>query len=96
MIKTFLEEPDTEKDNPMYRSAASMKLYDTKRINGNISTVITGGHSEGHMLTLFNVNSRKYMYGGDLFPSAFHHGIPDIPLFVLCGEIDRRWKTETM
>ena len=32
MIKTFLGEPDTEKDNPMYRSAASMKLYDMKRV----------------------------------------------------------------
>ena len=49
-----------------------IKLGGSTRINGNISTVITGGHSEGHMVTLFNVNSRKYMYGGDLFPSAFH------------------------
>lgn len=32
MIKTFLEEPDIETDNPIYRSAASMKLYDMKRV----------------------------------------------------------------
>ena len=32
MIKTFLGAPDIEKDNPMYRSAASMKLYDMKRV----------------------------------------------------------------
>ena len=32
MIKTFLGEPDTEKDNPIYKSAAPMKLYDMKRV----------------------------------------------------------------
>ena len=24
------------------------------------------------MVTVFSINSKKYMYGGDLFPSAFH------------------------
>ncbi len=47
-------------------------LNGSKRINANVSTIITGGHSEGHMVTVFNINSKKYMYGGDLFPSAFH------------------------
>ncbi|WP_337860054.1 MBL fold metallo-hydrolase [Ferroplasma sp.] len=47
-------------------------LEGTAKINGNISAVNTGGHSEGHMVILFNINSKKYMYGGDLFPSAFH------------------------
>ena len=47
-------------------------LNGSTRINGNIRTIITGGHSEGHMVTVFNINSKKYMYGGDLFPSAFH------------------------
>ena len=32
MIKTFLGEPDAEKDNPIYKSAAPMKLYDMKRV----------------------------------------------------------------
>ena len=48
------------------------RLKGSTRINGNISTIITGGHSEGHMVTVFSINSKKYMYGGDLFPSAFH------------------------
>ena len=32
MIKTFLRDPDAEKDNPIYKSAAPMKLYDMKRV----------------------------------------------------------------
>ena len=32
MIKTFLGEADVEKDNPMYKSAPPMKLYDLKRV----------------------------------------------------------------
>ena len=48
------------------------KLNGSTRLNANISTIITGGHSEGHMVIVFNINSKRYMYGGDLFPSAFH------------------------
>jgi glyoxylase-like metal-dependent hydrolase (beta-lactamase superfamily II) len=47
-------------------------LSGSRRINGNISVINTGGHTEGHMVILFEVNSKKYMYGGDLFPSSFH------------------------
>jgi glyoxylase-like metal-dependent hydrolase (beta-lactamase superfamily II) len=57
------------KDKIMPEIAA---LNGSTRINGNINVIITGGHSEGHMVTIFNINSHKYMYGGDLFPSAFH------------------------
>jgi glyoxylase-like metal-dependent hydrolase (beta-lactamase superfamily II) len=44
----------------------------SRKITGNISEINTGGHTEGHMVILFEVNSKKYMYGGDLFPSSFH------------------------
>lgn len=32
MIKKFLGEPDATRDNPHYKCAAPMKLYDTKRV----------------------------------------------------------------
>ncbi len=44
----------------------------SRKINGNITTINTGGHTEGHMVIIFEVNSKKYMYGGDIFPSSFH------------------------
>jgi glyoxylase-like metal-dependent hydrolase (beta-lactamase superfamily II) len=47
-------------------------LEGTTRLTSNITAINTGGHSEGHMAVIFNINSRKYMYGGDIFPSAFH------------------------
>ena len=32
MIKTFLGDADAEKDNPIYKSAAPMKLYDMNKV----------------------------------------------------------------
>ena len=47
-------------------------LTGSRKINGNVTAINTGGHTEGHMVIIFEVNSKKYMYGGDLFPSWFH------------------------
>ncbi len=44
----------------------------TKKINSNISVILTGGHTEGHQAIIVSIDSKKYLYGGDLFPSAFH------------------------
>ncbi|MGE9810011.1 MBL fold metallo-hydrolase [Ferroplasma acidiphilum] len=44
----------------------------SRKITGNITAINTGGHTEGHMVIFFEINSKKYMYGGDLFPSSFH------------------------
>ncbi len=47
-------------------------LNGSKRINSKINVIFTSGHTEGHEVIIFAINSKKYIYGGDLFPSAFH------------------------
>ncbi len=55
------------------RMNKKMILVDgSRRISGNINVIFTSGHTEGHEVILFEINSKKYLYGGDLFPSAFH------------------------
>ncbi len=44
----------------------------SSRINSKIRVIHTGGHTSGHQAIIFEINSKKYMYGGDLFPSSFH------------------------
>lgn len=47
-------------------------LNGSKRINSKINIIFTSGHTDGHQVIIFDINSKKYLYGGDLFPSAFH------------------------
>ena len=53
-------------------NSKALEMAGSRKINGNVTAINTGGHTEGHMIIIFEVNSKKYMYGGDLFPSWFH------------------------
>ncbi|MEM0139181.1 MAG: MBL fold metallo-hydrolase [Ferroplasma sp.] len=47
-------------------------LNGSYKLNGNINIIYTGGHTEGHQAIIFEINSTRYLYGGDLFASLFH------------------------
>ncbi|MCL4451641.1 MAG: MBL fold metallo-hydrolase [Candidatus Thermoplasmatota archaeon] len=49
------------------------------RIAGGISITRTGGHSIGHQIAFFNIEGKKYLYPGDIFPSSFHIRPTHIP-----------------
>ncbi|KJE49274.1 MULTISPECIES: MBL fold metallo-hydrolase [unclassified Acidiplasma] len=49
-----------------------LTLDGSRRISSEISVIYTGGHSFGHQIIKIKIGNKRYIYGGDLFPSAFH------------------------
>ena len=45
-----------------YINMVSSLLEGSRKITGNITAINTGGHTEGHMVIFFEINSKKYMY----------------------------------
>ncbi len=54
------------------RGLLKTKLDGSRRINGWLSVLRTGGHTPGHEAIVIASGDKEIIYPGDLFPTSFH------------------------
>lgn len=59
-------------------SSRKKKVSGSVRIREGLRVILSGGHTSGHQVVLFEAGSIKLMYFGDLIPTAFHLKLPYI------------------